>query len=952
MHQTDIQNILNEFEVQTMAGNEVPARAALRNLLFGLAETPNDGSVADAISMLANRAQPPVGAASVVLRAIAWEGFIKDNTANQLSRSVVTLVEKSLPGLSSFLKLHEKNQTFEKYEILVGVKSWVDGRLTPLTVNFTSLTSLLASRKSILSSIAHGRLVEFGVIYKIPEITDTVSSVFTSLEQVSKISATLATDVETCEHTIKDALSLVKNNPSFITTEYLEKFLICASDRLHEFINSLRGRFTALIEQDWSGTTLPKRYPLRDIDRDLRILVPFNSKGRGAATDVRVNVMSDSQEILFLNEEVALGNVSPGKFSVALEIHVIDPSSEVSAILEMEWGEVGTALRKTAVFEVTVLAQASGVNWDEYTYADPYGTGPAEDAEFVGRQEQIQTLVARMLRRPMEPSYITGQKRVGKTSLATAAVKQAQALDPKRKLSWIYILWGQIAHEDPRISLQQLGEQIEESIFEELKDRIKLPNGNYEGSLSHLIKISAAAKLIEPNQRFVVIIDEFDEMPQELYLQGNLADTVFGNIRALTTTGNICLLLVGGENMPFVMDRQGQKLNKFSRVNLTYFDRASEWDDYIRLIREPSKGFLEWHEDSIYEIYYLTNGNPYFSKIICSKVFARALRERDVDITKEEVREAVRSEISRLDENLFAHLWQDGIFKPIDEREPIVLMRKRVLAALARCIRAGQPASITNIFSQRSSSDLTEAELNSVLADFVNREVLVEIDGVYRTVLPVFELWLIDVGLIRLASDALSQNLAADAQRAEDEARVLSHELVTLTQKWPTYRGRHIGNEEVRSWLDQCSSSRDQRALFNILKNTRFLSDSDVRERIRSVRLTVLGIVEAAVRRKTTERRSDIIITYVDGEGKSGLKYASIFAEENLIASTAIISPKEFGGTYRQHLTKHGVPKIIVLIDDLVGTGKSLAANIKSFHDDNIDVLTSDQPLLLAISLL
>ncbi|KZK84862.1 Archaeal ATPase [Pseudovibrio sp. Ad13] len=943
---------LNDFESAIIEGNTEAARTALRTLLFNLAETPCSGSVADAVRLLANENHPPASAAAIVLRAVAVDDFLQSNQSNQLSRNVVTLVEKGLPGLSNFFKLGDVKQTYEKFEILVGVKAWVDEKLGALIVSYTSLASLIEGRKSILSSLAHGRLVEFGIIYKIPEVKDAVSSVFAKLEQVSKIAATLAADVDSCERSINDALDLVEENPSFVTLEYLKPFLLCTSKLLHEFIDSLRGRFTAHVEQGWSGTTLPKRYPLLEVDRDLRILVPFRSGGRGAATDVRVSVVSDSQKILFLNDEIALGNISPGKFSVALSVNVLEPSSEVSAMLEIEWGEVGTAQRQTAVFDVNVLAQTSGVNWEAFTYADPYGTGPAEGTEFVGRREQVQTLIARMLRRPMEPSYITGQKRVGKTSLATAAAAQAERLDPKSKFSWHYILWGQIAHEDPRVSLQQLGEQIEDFIVNELPDSINVNKGNYQGSLSPLIKLSATAKAVDLDRRFIIIIDEFDEMPQELYLQGNLADTVFGNIRALTTTSNICLLLVGGENMPFVMDRQGQKLNKFSRVNLTYFDRASEWDDYVRLIRQPSYDLLNWHEDAVTEVYNLTNGNPYFSKIICSKVFSRALRERDVDVTSEEVREAVSSEISRLDENLFAHLWQDGIFTPVNEREPIVLKRKRVLAALARCIRAGQSASLANIYGHKSSSEMTEAELTSVLADFVSREVLVEVDGLYSAALPIFEQWLVDIGLTRLASDALSQDLAEQALRAEDEARVLSSEIVALTSEWPTYRGRHIGSEEVRAWLDQCPSSHEQRALFTILKATRFLSEADVLERIRSARLTVLGLVDAAVRRKKTERRSDIVISYVDGEGKSGQKYASLYAEENLVSTTAILPPSTFNESYQRHVEKHGVPKVIVIVDDMVGTGKSLAKNLKTFHDNNLAVLTSDNPLVLAFSLL
>lgn len=952
MDKNDLQRALNEFELHMIEGEQSSARTALRTLLFGYADMPVKGSISEVLSLLAKSTQLHSGAATVILRAIAWEGFLPYNSTTQLSRHVVALVEKCLPGLSSFRKLQEKSQTYEKFEILVGIKSWVDGQLSPLNVSYTTLESLLSARKTIASSLSHGRLKEFGKVYKISEVIDAIDAVFSSLEKVSQVAETLADDVESCEHTIKDARDLIASYPSFITIEYLDPFLSRASSRLSDFIASLRGQFTAVVEQDWSGVTLPKRYPLLTVDRDLRILVPFRSAGRGAATDLRVTVHSDSQELILLNKNISMGSLSPGKFSVALDVHVVDSKNEFSALLEMEWGEVGTPRRNNDVFEIRVLAQAAGIDWDKYTYADPYGTGPAGQGEFVGRHEQVQTLVARMLRRPMEPSYITGQKRVGKTSLATAAAMEAQTLDPKNKLSFLNILWGQITHEDPRTSLKQLGDEIEDFIVRELPSNINLPKGSYEGSLSPLIKLSVAAKAADVDRRFIIIIDEFDEMPQELYLQGNLADTVFGNIRALTTTHNICLLLVGGENMPFVMDRQGQKLNKFSRVNLTYFDRASEWEDYIRLVREPSKGFLEWHDDAITEIYDLTNGNPYFSKIICSKVYEHALRERDVDVTREEVLDAVRTTISRLDVNLFAHLWQDGLFVPVDQREPFVLMRKRVLAALARCVRAGQQVTASNMYAQRSAAGISEAEVKSVLADFVSREVLVERDEQYTTVLPIFELWLTDIGLTRLASDALSQDIATNALLAEDNARVLSDELVALTDKWPNYRGRHVGPEEVRAWLNQRQSSQDQRALFNILKATRFISEAEVLERIRSARLTVLGIIDAVPRKKLIERRNDIVITYVDGEGKSGQKYASLYAEENLITTKAIISPSSFAADYQRYVKLNGVPKVIVVIDDLVGTGKSLATNIKKFHDNNLELLTADEPLVLAFALL
>jgi hypothetical protein len=952
MDDAESQQAINEFERRLISGNDMAeGRLALRHYLFGLADTPVSGSVGDAVAILASLAHPPASAAAVVLRAIAHSELVRDNIGNNLNRHVVELAEKALPGLCSLLGVEPKSQTYEKFELLRGALPWVERQLILLKTPYTTTDSLLAARGPLFAALAHGRLTDFGAVYHLPEVKDAIESLFATLSQVARIESTLAADVQTCTRVITDARRLALDFPSFLTIGYIEPFLDSALRCLKTFLESLRGRFTAGIVQGWVGQNLLKQYPLSEANRDLRVLVPFSNTGPGAAADVHVIITSFSEHVLFLNERISLGNISPGQFSVALEVHIVDPCPDFVAMVELQWGEIGSAVRQEAIFELCVRAQSSDIDWEAQTYADPYGTSPAEGDAFIGRREQIQTLVARMLRTPMEPSYITGQKRVGKTSLATAAAEQARTRDPKSKLVWTYILWGQIAHEDPRVSLRQLGEEIEEFILGQLPTGAILAKGNYDGSLSGLMKLSAAFRSIDPDRRFIVIIDEFDEMPQELYIQGNLAETLFGNIRAITTTNNICILLVGGENMPFVMDRQGQKLNKFSRVNLNYFSRATEWDDYTQLIRQPAAGVLEWHPDAVSEVYDLTNGNPYFSKIICSKVFARALRERDADVTREDVRDVVDAEVTRFDDNLFAHLWQDGIFAPTSEREPIVLKRKRVLAAIARCIRDGQATTLPNIYAKKGTAELANGELASVLNDFVSRGVLIEEGGIYQVALPIFRLWLIDIGLTRLASDALSEDLAFEVQRSEDEARVLSDELVALTGTWPTYRGRHIGADDVRAWLNQRSGNRDQRLLFTMLKALRFISEAEVLERIRGAKLVVLGVAEVAVRRRTAERRNDIVITYVDGEGKSGQKYSAMYAEENLIASTSILPPSSFRISYEAHVAKFGVPKVIVILDDIVGTGKSLSTNLKNFTDENLDVFTLEGPSILAFAL-
>jgi AAA+ ATPase superfamily predicted ATPase len=173
----------------------------------------------------------------------------------------------------------------------------------------------------------------------------------------------------------------------------------------------------------------------------------------------------------------------------------------------------------------------------------------------------------------MESFYITGQKRVGKTSLALASIAYAVEKSPVDSLYSLYILWGSIAHADPSTALKQLGERIEDFISSYLPS--PPPRGNYDGSLAALIRLSEHAMRAAPDNKFVILIDEFDEIHQELFLSGNLAETFFANLRALSRSDNICIVLVGGENMPFIMDRQGQKLNNFSRENLNCYSRLN-----------------------------------------------------------------------------------------------------------------------------------------------------------------------------------------------------------------------------------------------------------------------------------------------------------------------------------------------------------------------------------------
>jgi hypothetical protein len=414
----------------------------------------------------------------------------------------------------------------------------------------------------------------------------------------------------------------------------------------------------------------------------------------------------------------------------------------------------------------------------------------------------------------------------------------------------------------------------------------------------------------------------------------------------------VCLILVGGENMPYIMDRQGQKLNNFSRISINYYARNSEWSDFTLLVREPSNGIINWHEDAITEIFNASNGNPYFTKIICAAVLRIAVEQRDADITATEVKFAIESEVSLLGSNSFAHLWQDGIPKPAAEREPNILARARTLVAIARCIRGGMSATLGNIAQSRVSIQISESEISAVINDFVRREVLHEVDGVFRFTLPIFEKWLVDVGAGQLAADSLSAELARAAIDEENAVLVTSEEVAKLCQSWPTYRGKHIGTDEIREWFQQAASQKDQRLLFDILKKVRFVTEAFVRERLKTAHALISPILPVLVTQRKSERRRDVIITYVDGEGKSGPNYASLYAEENLLPATCIFPPGEFQKRLQSHINSGGTVSVIVIIDDIAATGRSLIENVEAFVSNNSKIIKESNIPIRIISLM
>ncbi|MBB6414291.1 phosphoribosyltransferase-like protein [Mesorhizobium sangaii] len=917
---------------------EKDARTILRQtLIVRLPNSPESGSVADAIEALAAQGDAMQSLeAATLLRCLGRDAMVSSAREASIERPVVTIVERALPELASFCGAVQKRQTYEKYEVLKTVHGRAEETLAPFVNVPADLDAVLGARQLLARTLNNPLLKAYCAPSHLAQIRAGFEVVNNKLARLLKDTASLPANMMDCKQAIRDQLAYCEAHSNFLTKRYFATYLTIADAALEKFLTSVRGRFKAQIVPRLSdGGILQKRYPFREAGRQIKLSIPLRNLGPGIASNVTVQIEADPERFLFANEELLLGSVAAGDFSAVFNGEVMTETDAVVFLVSVKWDETGGSERQGVEFMATANAQRSDIDWQAQTYRRPYSTDVAKGDTFVGRVDKVQALGNKMLRTPMESFYVTGQKRVGKTSLALAAVAFAKEHAAEPGIESKYLLWGAIANADPAASLRELGTHIAEFIIDSFPAGVQTPALSFDGSIAALTRLADIAAKVRPGLKYVIVIDEFDEIHPELYQHGNLAETFFANIRALTTCENVCLILVGGENMPFVMDRQGQKLNKFVRVPLDYFSRDSEWEDFQLLVQKPSADVLEWHEDAIAEVFNVTKGNPFFAKIVCAAVFEDCVRERDSDVTGQEVRSAIAAQVPTFDTNAFAHLWQDGIHKPVNEREPDILRRCRTLVLVARTARRNLPVTIENLLAQKHGLMLPDTEIVPVLHNFVGRSVLRENQGQYTFVLPIFRAWLVEVGGSRLIADALGEELAHHVQAAEDEAFVQSNEIAALVRSWPTYQGREITGDEVRAWFEQAEGHRQQRLLFKLLQHLRFYGDVEIREALKTLHSFIRPSLPTFVIRKRTDRRSDVLLTYADGEGKSGQFYTSRYAETNGLAAKSIIAPYHFSEQVREKMGAGLKPAALLFLDDLVASGQSLARNLSRFISVN-----------------
>ena len=328
-----------------------------------------------------------------------------------------------------------------------------------------------------------------------------------------------------------------------------------------------------------------------------------------------------------------------------------------------------------------------------------------------------------------------------------------------------------------------------------------------------------------------------------------------------------------------------------------------------------------------------TDGNPFFTKLLCISIGSNAGIHRNAFVGYSEVMDAITGAIEDgLQMDHFQHIIDDGI---IDKDESMAVRkdeRIQFLLAMIKCHNYSLHTTIDNCRNSAQGIGLSATTFKLLLNEFKERELITVEDGVIRLTMPLFDRYLRRAGEVGLGK-LLSQE--HEIQRIEAELKIYevkNSEIMALSKQWGTYKAREISTTIIQSWLDQFADSEERRKVFEFLKMIRFISIEDIMNKLKEAyEYAIHNVVFKKGMKKS--KRDDIFVTFLDGEGKSGALLASYFVEVNQILKRNIIGYSKLRQLVEDKDADYSNMNILVIVDDFIGSGKSMTDELKSNRD-------------------
>lgn len=711
------------------------------------------------------------------------------------------------------------------------------------------------------------------------------------------------------------ALSNASNSPAV----RLGQLLVQLDDDLEDHFNA--GPYSKPAELTVDADL--RRHPLQVAGLALSVPLAIQNRGQGAALGVEVEI-TEAIGFTPVSPRIRLAEVPPGSMVVEMQVTTDDPPlpSGDSAVFEVNLSWVNADGTESTLQLMKDLApQDWTVDWERLRFRNPYSLDAVTTrSELIGRSNMLAHMVSTLNSSSVGSAYIYGQKRVGKTSLARVAM---EIMSNEFDALCVYRDLGGITNADPSLALNELVRRLTGDVALQLGIELPPVAPRLNGSLAPLVE---QLERVSRNSRPIVIaLDEFDRLPAALYRRSDEGDAFFTGLRSISSIDGVGLLLVGGERMKIIANGPGVELNKFAAFPVDYIDRSNQWSDFEELVRSPTQGILEFTDSACEEIYRHTSGNPYYTKQLCAKTLELAATRRDAFIDTREVDASVNALLSEIQASSFNHYWEDYILDSSERRDEVTLNRRRSLLAFAVALGNSDRASMDDIVSAGPSVGLEPSAVRREVEELVSRGILVA-NGLQLTPrVRLFQRWLTERGPEQIILTSTELESAQHAVDARERLRVTFAEAETVVSKWGPFRGAVITAERLLEYLRQFEDPRSQRLIFDLVKQVQYIGPAE-EERLLKEAWAMLQ--QAMKERHERWDRGQIVLSYVGGVGQGSVGLARSFARANgfLRDSRGIRAPEMIAD-------EHSGATDVVVIDDFIGTGSSLSAQLKELAE-------------------
>ena len=862
--------------------------------------------------------------AAWLLRVLA-----KSSTALQFGnteRLTGNLLDRAVRGFYESLRIETNTQTYEKLQVLTDHMQSILSEANGLVSATPHLDQIPSLREDVLKLICQDRMRPLVLPILSRKLTDRnrMRSLFSAIIDYSNESSDLLHKLNlACE-----ACDMLENEAASVGTTDAADILGGLARQLRQAVTAHFESFEISRPPNLELSPITKKYPLRRTGATVEFKIRISNLGSGPARDVRLDEVAADECLELVSSSTGIGTVQAGDTRLfGIKAKLVAPCDETTLLAELSWERLGK--RNTKNLEFILQSQRDDIDWDRVGVTEPYSLEPITiETELIGRKAELTRLFRLASQRAVGSGFIYGQKRVGKTSLANAL---GARLESEAEGIWIVINKGSgdYVRDNANSTLKALGEVLVQAMKDRIPGLASVPSPDFVDGLAPLSNFVDQA-LSLGDFRILFILDEFDELQMDLFRRTELSTALFQPLRQISNKRGCGFILVGGEGMPKIVNLQGDRLNKFTPIEVDYFDKRNNMEDFQDLIRKPVDDWLDISDAALEELFSVSAGNPYFAKLVASQLFSEMVENTDCDASEVDMASAINKVLASIRANSFAHFWHDGLVEESGNADTTRLIRQSVLIAAGRLFRrtfSVHAESIWTEFKNGGGLPIEELRVRDTLRDFVRRRIMEEdSDGRLNAKIPLFQSWLQDTGVGELLEDSQEINFLKARLQEEEALRVKSLEIFNLCQQRSfEYQGDTIGPDAIRTWLDQFDNPQDERLMFRLLSATRFYDRSTIRSKLQEaygiVRRNIRTVIEPGAR-----VRYDILVsTLDDSAGKAGLSYCRLFASENRLSSESAqelrLLPRRF--TLNQNIQR------LVLIDDFCGTGRTITSGLE-----------------------